>query len=56
MQAGMLQAATPVGVSTTLLATEYEVKPDFVNSAVFLSTLLCALTLTPLIMVFRQLR
>lgn len=55
MQAGMLQAGTPAGVSTTLLATQYDVEPDFVNSVVFLSTLLSALTLTPLILIFRSL-
>jgi predicted permease len=53
LQAGMLQAGTPAGVATTLLATEYDIEPDFVNSVVFLSTLLCAVTLTPLIMIFR---
>jgi len=52
-QAGMLQAGTPAGVSTTLLATEYDVEPDFVNSVVFLSTLLCAFTLTPMILMIR---
>lgn len=55
MQAGMLQAGTPAGVSTTLLATQYDVEPDFVNSVVFLSTLLSGLTLTPLILIFRNL-
>ena len=54
MQAGMLQAGTPAGVATTLLATEYDIEPDFVNSVVFLSTLLCGLTLTPLILIFRN--
>lgn len=54
LQAGMLQAGTPAGVSTTLLATEYDVEPDFVNSVVFLSTLLCVLTLTPMILIFRN--
>jgi predicted permease len=54
MQAGMLQAGTPAGVATTLLAVEYDVEPDFVNSVVFLSTMLCAITLTPIIMIFRQ--
>jgi len=54
LQAGMLQAGTPAGVSTTLLATEYDIEPDFVNSVVFISTLLCGLTLTPLILIFRN--
>lgn len=53
LQAGMLQAGTPSGVSTTLLAIEYNIEPDFVNSAVFISTLLCGLTLTPIILFFR---
>jgi predicted permease len=54
LQAGMLQAGTPAGVSTTLLATEYDIEPDFVNSVVFISTLFCGITITPLILLFRQ--
>jgi predicted permease len=48
-QAGVLQAAMPVAVVTTILAVEFEVEPAFVTSVVFLSTTLSPLTLTPLI-------
>jgi predicted permease len=48
-QAGVLQAAMPVAVVTTILAVEFEVEPTFVTSVVFLSTILSPLTLTPLI-------
>lgn len=47
-QAGVLQAAMPSAVLTTVLATEYDACPSFVTSAVFVSTLLSPLTLTPL--------
>jgi len=49
LQAGMLQAATPAGVSTTILAAEYEVEPSFVSNVVVLSTLFSVVTLIPLI-------
>lgn len=48
-QAGVLQAAMPVAVVTTILAVEFEIEPTFVTSVVFLSTVLSPLTLTPLI-------
>jgi hypothetical protein len=48
-QAGMLQAATPAGISTTVLAMEYQGKTDLVNTVVFLTSVLSAFTLTPLI-------
>jgi predicted permease len=52
-QAGMLEAATPTGVATTLLAMEHCVEPEFVNNVVFLSTLMSAFSLTPLIFFLR---
>jgi len=48
-QAGVVLASMPVAVVTTILALEFEVSPAFVTSAVFVSTFLSPLTLTPLI-------
>ena len=39
----------PVAVATTILALEFDLSPDFVTGAVFLSTILSPFTLTPLI-------
>jgi predicted permease len=48
-QAAILEAGVPTAVLMTVLATEYNVEPSFVTAAVFTSTLLCPLTLTPLL-------
>ncbi|RPI25297.1 MAG: AEC family transporter [Chloroflexota bacterium] len=48
-QASVLESGMPTAVLTTILATEYDVEPSFVTSAVFASTLLSPLTLTPLL-------
>jgi malate permease and related proteins len=48
-QAGVAQSAMPTAVVMTILATEYNVEPFFVSSAVFTSTLLSPLTVTPLL-------
>jgi len=48
-QAVVTQSGTPTMVMTTLLATEYDVEPSFVTAAVFTSTLLSPLTMTPLL-------
>ncbi len=48
-QAIVLEAAMPVAVMTTILATEFETEPSFVTSAVLITTLLSPLTLTPLL-------
>ncbi len=48
-QAGILEAAMPSAVVTIILASEYEVEPSFVTSVVFVTTLLCPFTLTPLL-------
>ena len=48
-QAGVVLASMPVAVVTTILALEFDVTPAFVTSAVFVSTFLSPLTLTPLI-------
>ncbi len=48
-QAAIIQASMPTAVITTILALEFEVAPNFVTSAVFLSTMLSPFTLTALI-------
>lgn len=48
-QAVVLEAAMPVAVLTTILATEFDVEPSFVTAAVLVTTLLSPLTLTPLL-------
>lgn len=52
-QAVVVLSSMPVAVATTILAVEYDASPDFVTGAVFLSTLLSPLTLTPLIAYLR---
>jgi predicted permease len=47
-QAGVMQASMPIAVMTTVLASEFDVEPEFVTSAVFVTTLLSPLTLQPL--------
>lgn len=46
-QAGVIEAATPTAVLTTILALEFDVEPDFVSGAVLFTTLLSPLTITP---------
>jgi predicted permease len=48
-QAVVVEAAMPVAVMTTILATEFEAEPTFVTTAVLVTTLLSPLTLTPLL-------
>jgi len=48
-QAITLEAGMPAAVLTTMLATEFNSEPSFVTAAVFLTTLLSPLTLTPLL-------
>jgi hypothetical protein len=48
-QALTLQTGMPTAVVTTMLATEYNSEPSFATAAVFISTLLSPLTLTPLL-------
>jgi predicted permease len=48
-QAGVVEAATPTAVLSTVLATEFDTEPAFVTSVVFTTTLLSPLTLTPLL-------
>jgi hypothetical protein len=49
VQAGILEAAMPAAVLNTILASQYDVEPEFVSSAVLLTTILSPLTLTLLI-------
>ena len=48
-QAAVMLASMPVAVVTTILALEFDTAPEFVTNAVFLSTVMSPLTLTPLI-------
>jgi predicted permease len=48
-QAAVVLSSMPVAVVTTILALEFELAPEFVTSAVFVSTILSPLTLTFLI-------
>lgn len=48
-QAVVILSSMPVAVMTTIIAIEYDVEPDMVTSAVFLSTILSPFTLAPLI-------
>jgi hypothetical protein len=47
-QAFVLESAMPTAVLTTVIATEFNAEPTFVTTAVFITTLLSPLTLTPL--------
>ena len=45
-QVCILEASTPTAVTVIMMSIEFEADPDFVTSVVFLSTLLCSITLT----------
>lgn len=49
--AAILESSMPTAVLSTILATEYDTEPAFVTTAVFTSTLLSPLTLTPLLLI-----
>lgn len=49
-QAGLIEASMPSAINSIVLATEYDVEPDFVTTVVFSTTLLSPLTLTPLLL------
>lgn len=49
LQACVVEASMPTAVTATVLAIEFDVKPEFVTSVVFLSTLASPITLTPII-------
>jgi malate permease and related proteins len=48
-QAGILEAAMPTAVLSVVLSTEFDLEPSFMTSAVFVTTFLSPLTLTPLL-------
>jgi predicted permease len=54
LQAGVLQASMPTAVITTILALEFDVAPNFVTSAVCVTTLLSPITLTLVIAYLQQ--
>jgi predicted permease len=49
VQAGILEAAMPTAVVNSILASQYDVEPEFVSSAILVTTLVSPLTLTPLL-------
>ena len=49
-QSAILEAAMPTAVLTSVIASEYQVEPEFVAGAVLVSTVLSPLTITPLIL------
>jgi predicted permease len=49
LQACIVEASMPTAVTTTVLAIEFDARPEFVTSVVFLSTLASPITLTPII-------
>jgi len=49
LQACVVEASMPTAVTATVLAIEFDAKPEFVTSVVFLSTLASPFTLTPII-------
>lgn len=50
---GVLESAMPTAVLTTVIATEFDVEPDFVTGAVLITTLLSPLTLVPLLAIIQ---
>lgn len=52
-QVGVLEAAMPTAVMSTIVAIEFDVEPNFVTGVVLVSTLLSPITLTGLLAVFR---
>ena len=52
-QVAVILSSMPVAVVTTILALEFELSPEFVTSAVFISTVASPLTLAPLIAYLR---
>ena len=52
-QAGILEAAMPSAVLTSILAAQYDVEPEFVSGAILLTTVLSPLTLVPILSLLR---
>jgi predicted permease len=49
LQACVVEASMPTAVTTAVLAIEFDARPEFVTSVIFLSTLASPITLTPII-------
>jgi len=49
-QAGIIEAAMPTAVLSTVIALEFDAQPEFVTGAVLTTTLLSPLTITPLLL------
>ncbi len=49
LQACVVEASMPTAVTTAVLAIEFDARPEFVTSVIFLSTLVSPITLTPII-------
>jgi predicted permease len=49
VQAALLESAMPTAVLNSILATQFDVEPEFVSSAILLTTVLSPLVLAPLI-------
>lgn len=49
LQASIVEAAMPSAVLNTVIATEFDAEPSLVSAAVFFTTMLSPLTLTPLL-------
>lgn len=52
-QAIIAESATPTAVMATVLATEFNIKPAYITAAVFISTLISPLTITPILALLR---
>jgi predicted permease len=48
-QANIVESAVPAAVATTVVATEYNLRPSLVTAIVFIGTILSPLTITPLL-------
>ena len=48
-QAGILESAMPTAVMTIVLATEFDVEPEFVTGVVLTTTLISPFTVTPIL-------
>lgn len=53
-QVGIVESAMPTAVMSTIISIEFDIEPAFVTGAVFVSTLLSPLTLTPLISILQS--
>ena len=49
LQACVVEASMPTAVTTAVVAIEFDARPEFVTSVIFLTTLVSPITLTPII-------